>query len=149
MKYNQALFGLYQNLFLVLKKEFRERKALGLLGKILQKGLKTAYDQTKFRKGSPFDFCRVVKARDQSGGLRVSVRATKNRIVYRFYTDPFPLLKGKVPAKKLDATYMPFKVRYLLGKNWRYRTTKHAWNGARFTEHVIERIHKKKAGAKA
>jgi len=139
MKYNSAFFGLYQNLIWVLKKEFREKRALELFAKIMQKGLRTAYDQTKFRKGNPVDFCRIVKARDQSVGLRVSVKATKNRIVYRFFTDPFPLLKGKISPKKLDATYMQFKVRYLLGKNWHYKTTKHLWKGNRFTEHIIER----------
>ncbi len=137
MKYNTALFGLYQNLFLVLKKEFGERKALELFAKTMQKGLKNAYDQMKFRKGNPFDFRRVVKARDQSVGLNVSIRATKNRIVYRFFTDPFPLLKGKISAKKLDATYMQFKVGYLLGKNWKYKTTKHLWKGSKFTEHIL------------
>lgn len=140
MKYNQAFFGLYQNLFLVLKRESGERKALDLFAKIVQKGLKTAYDQEKFRKGNPLDFCRVVKARDQSVGLKVSVLATKNRIVYRFFTDPFPLLKEKVSAQKLGATYMQFKVRYLLGTQWDYRTTKHLWRRQSCTEFVIQKI---------
>lgn len=140
MKYNTAFFGLYQNLFLVLKKELGGKKALELFAKIMRKGLKTAYDSMGFEKGNPFDFRRVIKERDQSVGLTVSVKATKNRVVCRFFTDPFPLLKGTVSPKKLDATYMQFKVRYLLGKNWRYRTTKHLWSQEPFTEFVIQKI---------
>ena len=43
MKYNAAFFGLYENLFLELKKEFGSRVALALFRVLMEKGLKTAY----------------------------------------------------------------------------------------------------------
>ncbi|MEW6295584.1 MAG: hypothetical protein AB1467_04795 [Candidatus Diapherotrites archaeon] len=137
MNYNKAFFGLYENLFLVLKKEFRVKKALKIFEKIITFGLKKTYDQSGFRKGNLSDFVRVVKARDNSVGLKVSVKVHSNKIIYRFFTDPFPGLKGKVSAEKLDATYMKFKVNYLLGPKWKYETTKHLWVKDHFTEHKI------------
>ncbi|HLD59256.1 MAG TPA: hypothetical protein VI977_06535 [archaeon] len=138
--YNKAFFGLYENLFLVLKEEFGEEKALELFTKIMRFGLKKAYDATGFQKGSPKDFAKVVGARDKSVGLKVSFpEIQKEKIVYRFLTDPFPGLKGKVDFAKLDATYMQFKAEYLLGSDWKYETTRHFWNGSKFTEHVISK----------
>jgi len=131
---------LYENLFLVLKEEFGEEKALELFTKIMRFGLKKAYDATGFQKGSPKDFAKVVGARDKSVGLKVSFpEIQKEKIVYRFLTDPFPGLKGKVDFAKLDATYMQFKAEYLLGSDWKYETTRHFWNGSKFTEHVISK----------
>ena len=140
MEYNKAFFGLYENIFLVLKEEFGEEKALGLFTKVMRSGLKKSYDASGFEKDSPKDFARVVGERDKSVGLKVSFPEVENsKIVYRFLTDPFPGLKGKVDAHKLDDTYMAFKVDYLLGNGWKYGTTKHIWKGDEFTEHVISK----------
>lgn len=139
---NDAFFNLYQITFLVNKERHGEEEALTLMSKYLEAGLKKSYDSAEppFQKGNPQDFARVVKARDEGVGLRVEFPAiTDNRIVYQFHTDPFPDLKGEVEAGKLDATYMAFKVSYLLGEGWSYTTTKHKWKGNEFTEHVIER----------
>jgi hypothetical protein len=138
-EYNTAFFSLYENLFLVLKDNFGEEKALELFRQIMEKGLKKAYDSSGFQRGNPQEFARVVGARDESVGLYVKFpEVTENRIVYQFHTDPFPGLKGHVALEKLDDTYMAFKVRYLLGENWSYTTTKHIWRDE-FTEHVITR----------
>lgn len=136
--YNSAFFGLYENLFIVLKEELGEETALELFGKVMERGLTKAYDAAGFEKGSAVDFCRVVGDRDEGVGLEVDFpEVAENKIVYRFHTDPFPGLKGKVTPEKLDATYMRFKVRYLLGDDWQYKTTKHVWKGDAFSEHVI------------
>ena len=140
MEYNKAFFGLYENVFLVLKEGFGEEKALETFSKIMRLGLKKSYDASGFEKGSPKDFARVVGERDASVGLKVSFPAvSETKIVYRFHTDPFPGLKGKVDAGKLDATYMRFKVEYLLGAKWTYKTTSHLWKGDSFTEHIISK----------
>ncbi len=141
MGYNNPFFGLYENVFLVLKEEFGEEKALALFAKVMRFGLKKSYDASGFEKGSPGDFARVVGERDKSVGLEVSFpEVSESKIVYRFLTDPFPGLKGKVKPQKLDKTYMGFKVDYLLGKSWKYETTRHIWNGNEFTEHVISKV---------
>lgn len=138
MDYNKAFFGLYENWFLVLKEEIGEERAIELFTKVMVLGLKKAYDAMGFGKGVAKEFARVVGARDDSVGLRVEFpEVSENRIVYQFHTDPFPGLKGKVAPEKLDATYMRFKVDYLLGQGWSYMTTKHLWRGDSFTEHVI------------
>lgn len=143
MAYNSVFFGLYKNLFIILKSELGTKKAVQLFRKIMVFGLKKAYDARGFSKGKPSEFARVVGARDDSVGLKVKFPVIeKNRVVYQFWTDPFPGLKGKVSAKEMDSTYMQFKVDYLLGKGWKYHTTKHFWKGDRYTEHVIERIKK-------
>jgi hypothetical protein len=139
-EYNAAFFTLYENFFLILKENLGEEKTLELLGKVLERGLGRSYDSMGFQKGSPQDFARVIKARDEGVGLHVEFpEIGENRIIYRFHTDPFPNLKGQVDPGKLDATYMAFKVRYLLGEGWSYSTTKHLWRGDSFTEHVIAR----------
>jgi len=140
VEYNVAFFGLYTNLFKVIKEEFNEEKALQVFTKIMVKGLKTAYDSMKFTKGKPEDFVRLLKARDESVGLLVKFPLiSKNKVIYQFHTDPFPNLKGLVEPEKLDATYMQFKVDYLLGVDWKYKTTKHIWKGDPYTEHEIEK----------
>ncbi|MCD6247404.1 MAG: hypothetical protein J7J87_03175 [Candidatus Diapherotrites archaeon] len=137
-EYNAPFFALYENTFLVLKENFGEEKALEIFTKIMERGLKKAYDAMGFQKGNPQDFARVLRARDESVGLHVEFpEVSENKIVYQFHTDPFPNLKGQVEPEKLDATYMGFKVRYLLGNNWGYKTTKHLWKGDPYTEHVI------------
>ena len=140
MEYNKAFFELYENVLLVLQEESDEEKALETFSKIMRFGLKKAYDASGFEKGSPKDFAKIVGERDTRVGLKVSFpEVTKNKIVYRFHTDPFPGLKGKVDAGKLDATYMQFKVEYLLGPKWSYETTSHLWKGGSFTEHTISK----------
>lgn len=57
--------------------------------------------------------------------------------VYRFHTDQFPGLKGKIDPYVLESTYMKFKVNFFLGPDWTYTTTKHIWKGDTYTEHVI------------
>jgi hypothetical protein len=140
MEYNAAFFGLYTNVFKILKEEFGEEKALELFTKLMKKGLKVAYDSMGFEKGNAKDFARVLKARDESVGLKVEFPVIEeNKVIYQFHTDPFPNLKKEVEASKLDATYMEFKIKYLLGEEWKYSTTKHFWNGDSYTEHIIEK----------
>ncbi len=59
-EYNAAFFGLYENLFLTLKEELGEPEALRLFSAVVGRGLKSAYDKTRFQKGSTRDFARVV-----------------------------------------------------------------------------------------
>jgi hypothetical protein len=141
--YNEAFFRLYEDTFLILKSEFGGEVAIKIVREIFQKGLKRAYDLLTFRKGNSKDFARIVGARDGSVGLRVEFpKISDNLIVYRFLTDPFPNLRNEVLHKDLDATYMDFKVDYLLGMDWTYCTTKHLWDGDSFTEHLITRVTK-------
>ena len=140
MEYNAAFFGLHETYFLVLKEEKGEDFALDIMRRVMERGLGKTYSFAGFKKGDPHSFARVVGQRDESVGLKVEFpEVSGERIVYRFLTDPFPSLKGQVAAEKLDATFMKFKVEFLLGKEWSYTTTKHMWNGDSFTEHVIEK----------
>jgi len=139
MEYNAAFFGTHEAYFLIIKEKFGEEKALEVMRSVMERNLGRSYMLSGFTKGDPHSFIRVVGERDESVGLKIEFPAvTTTKIVYRFLTDPFPNLKGQIEAHKLDDTYMKFKVRFLLG-NWRYKTTKHLWNGDQFTEHVIER----------
>lgn len=139
-KYNSAFFSLYENTFIVLKDKLGEEKALELFTKIMEKGLKKSYDAAGFEKGDAKDFARVVGEKDSSVGLHVEFpEVTWTKIVYRFYTDPFPNLKQQVDSKKLVSTYLSFKVKYLLGDDWSYNTSRHIWNGDKFIEHIIQR----------
>lgn len=138
VEYNSAFFGLYEKMFLVLKQSLGEDKALDIFRQVMENGLKEAYDPMGFQKGNPQDFTRVLRERDETVGLRVEFpEISDNMIIYRFFTDPFPNLKGHVNHKRLDDTFMNFKIRYLLGNEWTYKTTKHIWEGDEFTEHVI------------
>lgn len=137
MKYNAAFFGTHETYFLVLKEKYGEDVALKIFQEVMERNLKKAYG-TGFKMGDPKAFARVVGNRDKTVGLKVGFKIDGNEIIYRFYTDPFPNLKGKVCHEKLDDTYMAFKVRYLLG-SWKYRNTKHIWDGDKYTEFVIEK----------
>ncbi len=138
--YNAPFFTLYETVFLVLRKNFDEDKTFELFRQIMETGLKKAYDATGFTRGNPHDFAKVVGERDRSVGLQVEFPVvSSNKIIYQFYTDPFPHLKGKIASQKLDNTYMAFKVKYLLGIEWNYHTTSHIWQGDSFTEHIITR----------
>ena len=140
MEYNAAFFGVHETYFLVLKETRGEKFALDMMRRVMKRALGKAYTFAGFKKGDPHSFARVVKARDEAVGLKVDFpEVTENRIVYRFHTDPFPSLKGHVSPDNLDATYMEFKVAFLLGKDWSYETTKHLWKGDAYTEHVIEK----------
>lgn len=139
MAYNAAFFGLFENTFKLLKKEFGEEKALDLFAKLMATGLGKAYGDN-FIKGQPKEFARVVSERDKMVGLHVEFpQADDKTIIYQFHDDPFPNLKGEVDAEKLDKTYIDFKINYLLGDGWHYHTTKHLWWGDKYTEHVITR----------
>lgn len=140
MEFNAAFFGLHEVYFLVLKEEKGEQFALDMMRRVMERTLGKAYTFAGFKKGDANSFVRVVSGRDESAGLRVEFPEVSDRkIVYRFLTDPFPNLKGHVGAEKLDATYMKFKVEFLLGKDWSYQTTKHIWRGDFYTEHIIEK----------
>lgn len=140
MDYNTAFFGLHEVYFLVLKEEKGESFALDTMRRVMERALGKAYAFAGIKKGDPNSFARIVGGRDESVGLKVEFpEISPNRIVYRFLTDPFPNLKGHIDADKLDATYMKFKVEFLLGKGWTYSTTKHLWKGDQFTEHIIEK----------
>ncbi len=136
---NKELFESYENAFLSARERYDEEEALNIMHEIFRERLKTAYDAMGFNKGDPEDFVRCAGERDKSVGLRVSFVLYDSRIIYRFHTDPFPDLKGEVDPIKFDSTYISFKVNYILGNNWTYKTTKHLWNGDPFTEHVIEK----------
>src|SRR4029079_3298687 len=138
-EYNVAFFNLYENWFKLLKNEFGENKALELFRKAMEVGLTKAYGDS-FTKGLPFEFTKLVGERDNNVGLLVKFpEVSDNKIIYQFYTDPFPNLKKEVLHAKLDDTYISFKIRYLLGDHWRYKTTKHIWNGDNYTEFVISK----------
>ena len=137
MDYNAAFFGLFENVFKLLKSEYGEKKALDLFSKLMETGLSKSYG-VNFEKGVASEFERLVSARDKLVGLRVEFpKVTKDELVYQFHDDPFPNLKGLVSAKDLDRCYMSFKVKYILGENWDYKTVKHIWSGDKYTEHVL------------
>lgn len=136
-KYNKPFFTLFENIFITLKNEFHSKKALEIFTKIMEKGLKNSYGDD-FKKGKTEEFRRLVGERDEIVGLNVSFPIVENnKIVYQFLTDPFPNLKEHISYKDLDATYLNFKVKYILGDNWDYKTTKHLWLGDKCSEHII------------
>lgn len=137
--YDARFFGTHEAYFIEAKEMFGEDHALKLMAQVMERNLGAAYNKMGFQKGNPEDFARVVGERDESVGLEVAFPVVeKKRVVYRFLTDPFPNLKNHVSHwSKLDATYMEFKVRFLLGNGWKYETTRHIWKGDPFTEHVI------------
>jgi hypothetical protein len=140
MAYNAAFFETHEAYFLELKERDGEKSALDAMTRVMKRNLGKAYIDMGFKKGDPKEFARVVGERDASVGLDVRFPVvTENKIVYQFHTDPFPGLRGHVEPEKLDATYMQFKVDFLLGEGWSYRTTKHLWKDHDYTEHIIEK----------
>ena len=136
-EYNAAFFGLYEIWFKLLKNEFGENNAIDLFRKAMEMGLSKAYGDN-FKKGLPSEFARLAGERDNNVGLNVKFpEVSENKLVYQFYTDPFPNLKNEISPQKLDDTYIAFKVRHLLGDNWNYKNTTHLWNGDSCTEFVI------------
>jgi hypothetical protein len=137
MNYNSAFFSLFENVFLLLKEKYGEGTALELLTNLMEKGLSKSYG-TNFEKGSPIAFEQIVGERDRLVGLRVEFDSiTENGLIYRFLDDPFPNLKGHVDPQLLDQCYMKFKLNFILGPEWDYKTTKHLWHNSTYTEHVI------------
>ena len=123
-----------------MKEEYEEKQALYLFRKIMETGLKQAYDTFGFKKGDPNNFAATLEARDNAVGLLVKFPViSSNKIIYQFHTDPFPNLKGVVSHELLDDTYINFKVKYLLGEDWSYKPTKHFWDGEPYTEFTIEK----------
>ena len=138
--YNAAFFGLFENVFKLLKQEYGEERALELFSELMTTGLSKSYGND-FKKGDLAEFERMVGERDKMVGLKVEfTRNSANELIYQFHDDPFPNLKGLVDPQKLDRCYMAFKVRYILGEEWRYRTTKHLWSGDQYTEHQIYKV---------
>ncbi len=139
-EYNAAFYNGLTAVVLALKKRYGEAAAIDVMREVFSSRLKAVYDSLDFVKGSTRDFVRVIRANDESLGLVVEFpEVTDDRIVYRFHTDPFPNLKGQVDPTKFDDSYLRFKVEYVLGDDWTYRTTKHLWKGDPFTEHVIKK----------
>lgn len=137
MNYNSAFFGLFENVYKLLKSEYGKEEALNLFSSLMEMGLSKSYG-SDFQKGQPSEFVRLVGERDKLVGLRVEFPViTENEIIYQFYDDPFPNLKGFVEANDLDRCYMNFKVKNILGGDWDYKTTKHIWLGDDYTEHLI------------
>lgn len=138
-EYNTAFFGLYENWFKLLKKEFGENKAIDLFRKAMETGLSKAYGDN-FKKGLTSEFAKLVGERDNNVGLLVKFpEISETKLIYQFHTDPFPNLKNEVIPQKLDDTYIAFKVRYILGDDWSYKNTTHLWNGDICTEFVISK----------
>jgi len=137
-KFNAPFFGLYENIFIEYSDLHGVNQALQFFEKLFARGLAKAYLATGFSKGNLDHFIKVVKERDESVGLPVSVQIKEqDKIIYQFHQDPFPNLKTIVKKHDLDRTYINFKIRFLLGDEWFYHTTQHIWDGAPFTEHVI------------
>lgn len=136
-EYNAAFFGLYENWFKLLKKEFGEDKAIDLFRQAMETGLSKAYGD-HFNKGLTSEFARLVGERDNNVGLIVKFpEISDDKLVYQFHTDPFPNLKNEISPNKLDDTYIAFKVRYILGDEWHYKNTTHLWKGDTCTEFVV------------
>ncbi len=137
--YNTEFFSDYEQRFLKKLEEVGEAGALNYMKTLFASRLSPAYDKMGFTKGIPEDFARCVGERDASVGLHVEFpEVTEKRIVYRFHTDPFPGLKGKIDPELFDKTFLDFKVDYLLG-NWTYHFTKHMRRGDNLTEIIIEK----------
>ena len=140
MKYNSAFFILFENIFMLIKDEFNEKKSLEIFSKLMKKGLSASYGNN-FIKGQSSEFVRLVQERDNLVGLRVNFPiVTENEIIYQFIDDPFPNLKGLVNEEKLDACFIDFKIKYILGENWAYKNTKHIWREDNVTEYRIYKL---------
>ena len=136
---NEAFFSAHTEWFLESMKKHGEETALEMMRSVMSKSLRNAYG-SGFQKGKTSEFVRLVGERDCSVGLRVDFpEVSENKLIYRFLDDPFPGLKGYIEPERLDATYIDFKVSYILGEGWGYKTTKHVWKGDDCTEYVIEK----------
>ena len=143
MGYNQAFFGLWEQIFLELKSSYGKEETLNFCKHVMEKSLAKAYDSTGFKKGSPNEFARVLKLRDNAVGLDVDFpKVTDNEIIYQFKTDPFPNIKSQFTTDEVYSTFIPFKIHYILGENWGYKITKDMWKKDTFTEITIFRLSK-------
>jgi len=137
--YNIAFFRLYEAFYKVLTKELGPQ-GFTLWKKVLRDGLFAAYDAAGAKKLSGADeFMKFVGSRDAGVGLKVDFEKTADGFIYRFYTDPFPGLKGLAAWSDIVESYLAPKTDYFLGPDWSFRTTKHLWDGADCTEHVFVR----------
>ncbi len=139
MVYNAAFFRAHEAYFLEVKKRFGEDVSLDVMRTVMENTLRKAYMEMGFKFGKPKEFARIVGRRDSAIGLDIAFTdVSDSHIIYEFHTDPFPGLKGHVAPEKLDATYMNFKVNFILGDNWRYNTIYHIWKD-KLTRHIIEK----------
>ncbi len=140
-EFNAPFFGLLTTVVKTYREQHGEQETLDFMHTVFSRRLGPVYDQIGFRRGNPEDFAKVVGENDRRLGLDVSfeIAPDGNEIKYRFLKDPLPGLKGEVDPRRFDATYMRFKVEYVLGEDWEFETPNHIWEGAPFTEHVIRR----------
>lgn len=136
---NKPLFALYEAAFLVLKKNLGYDKAVELFKQITEESLGKALDKYEFKKGDPNEFARVMTDRDESVGNKVGFEVKGNKIIYRAYTEIFPNLKGEIKIEDLTDAIIGPKVRHLLGEKWKWRNTKHTWNGNDCREYIISK----------
>jgi hypothetical protein len=137
VEYNKPFFKLYETFFLKLMEKLG-RNGIKLWKEVMHQALNSAYIESGAKKGGGIDeFIKVVGERDKGVGLIVSFEKTNDGFIYRFYTDPFPGLKGKTELETLVDTYLSVKRDFFLGKDWDYKTTKHIWNGDEYSEHIF------------
>ena len=88
-EYNAAFFGLFENVFLTLKKHFNEDTALDLFRELMEKGLSKAYGDNII-KGNTKEFVNLVGERDKNVGLHVEFPVVEeDTLVYEFKTGPY------------------------------------------------------------
>jgi hypothetical protein len=80
-----------------------------------------------------------VGRRDSEVGLKAEFKESDGELRHCFFTDPFPLLRGKVRQESLDACFMGFKINFFLGTDWGWKTKRHFWKGDKLTEYEIWR----------
>src|SRR5260221_13167181 len=91
---NKVFFNLWESVFILLKEQYGEAKALELMTILFERNLGKAYG-TNFKKGDPNEFARVTSGHDTNVGLHIEFpKISENEIVYRFTDDVFPGLKG-------------------------------------------------------
>ena len=139
-EYNKAMFATYASGYLLFKELHGETAALKFMRTWFERNLKPAYEAMDIVRGSTADAARVIGARDAAVGLDVRFPVIeKQRLVYEFHTDPFPMLRGLVNPRVFDNCYMGFKIAFLLGNAWTYTTPEHIWENGRVTRHVIKK----------
>ena len=83
--YNAAFFGLFENVFKLLKEEYGEEKALEHFTTLMERGLSKSYG-SDFKKGDPKEFERLVAERDRLVGLRVEFpKMSEDEFIYQFH----------------------------------------------------------------
>ena len=85
--YNAAFFGLFENVFKLLKQEYGEERALELFSELMTMGLSKSYGND-FKKGDLVAFERMVGERDRMVGLKVEfTRNSANELIYQFHDE--------------------------------------------------------------